>query len=67
LGFLSNHQKSAITVILQKVTSQETRKYLITFVADMILGKKFIEKKDEWKMIAKKTQKWMKAYRATAA
>jgi len=33
--------------------------YVLTLVAEMLLAKKFDSKRDEWKMIGRKTTKWL--------
>ena len=39
--------------------------YVLTLVAEMLLAKKFGSKRDEWKMIGRKTTKWLQQATAT--
>jgi len=47
----------------EKVTkTTEFVQYVLTLIAIQILSKKFADKKDEWKMIKQKAQKYCKNY-----
>ena len=55
LGFLSD--PSAASTLL----SSHDPRVILTLLALHILTKNFSDKKNEWKMIAKKAQKWLKS------
>jgi len=57
---LSPDQAKKLEALLKKRPEDEV-KIILTVIALEILSKKFSEKKDEWKLIAKKGKKWLKS------
>jgi len=53
LGFIKNKQ------VLEELLSIHEYKVILTCVALHVLATKFGDKKNEWKMIHKKAQKWL--------